>query len=163
TYIGQLGRRMLRSEDIGGPNPNIPGTLQLILNRDTSDYHALQIQYRKFLSSRLRVLASYTWSHSIDTNSSDSSDGVFPLASAAPTDRGSSPFELRHNLSSAIAYALPGLVRESPLARVLNNWSLNLVAQVRSGFPVNVVLPNNALQIAGVLPPLRPDIVPGVP
>jgi len=33
----------------------------------TSDYHALQVQFQRRLSRGLQAIASYTWSHSLDT------------------------------------------------------------------------------------------------
>src|SRR5437773_9142746 len=42
-------------------------TLFRSANSSTSDYDALQAQFRRRLSRGLQALASYTWSHSIDT------------------------------------------------------------------------------------------------
>jgi hypothetical protein len=75
----------------------------------TSDYDALQTQFRRRLSRGLQALASYTWSHSIDTASAGSLYGSANalLPSGASQDRGPSDFDLRHTLSAALTYDLP--------------------------------------------------------
>ena len=40
-------------------------------NSATSDYHALQLNFQRRLSQRLQALASYSFSHSIDSASTD--------------------------------------------------------------------------------------------
>ena len=43
----------------------------------------------------VQALATYTWSHSIDN---DSSDSFLMWAAPGPSDRGASDFDLRHSL-----------------------------------------------------------------
>jgi Carboxypeptidase regulatory-like domain/TonB dependent receptor/TonB-dependent Receptor Plug Domain len=163
TYLGQAGRRQLRptvpfrpTSDFA-PNVNFFGTI----NGDTSDYNALQVQYKRPLSQRVQALASYTWSHSIDTSSSDANgslapDTVFPLSS----DRGSSNFDVRHNFTGAVVYDVPGWKGNAFASRLTGGWSVAATAIARSGFP---------LQILTVIPTAsgnyftRPDLVPSVP
>ena len=71
SYVGSAGRRLLTQFDyfpgqLGNPNFTQMLDLQLTTNKATSSYNALQVQYQKQLSHGLQVLASYTWSHSID-------------------------------------------------------------------------------------------------
>ena len=40
-------------------------------NDSSSSYNAMQLQFNRRLSSRLHMLVSYTWSHSIDDLSQD--------------------------------------------------------------------------------------------
>src|SRR5262249_52541269 len=70
TYIGAVGRDLLRVVNVLNPNPSF----QFVLRTDnsaTSDYHALQIKLQRRLSRGLQALGSYTFSHSIDIASTD--------------------------------------------------------------------------------------------
>src|SRR5262249_26211841 len=68
TYIGTIGRKLLRSTAVFiDPNVNPDFSfISLTDNSATSDYHALQLKFERRLSRGLQALASYTWSHSID-------------------------------------------------------------------------------------------------
>lgn len=164
TYVGQIGRKLLRTQQENAPNSNFaPGTLLSISgNGDTSDYNALQIQFRRPMANRFQALMSYTWSHAIDTNSDDSffnnSITIVPVHS----DRGSSSFDVRHNFTGAVTYDVPHPETERWLASVTKNWSLATVFQVRSGFPIQVVTTSVPIP-GGTGNPTRPDVVPGKP
>src|SRR5262249_40947414 len=69
TYIGAIGRELLRATQLS-VNPNF-SFIVLTDNTATSDYHALQIKFQRRLSRGLQGLASYSFSHSIDTASTD--------------------------------------------------------------------------------------------
>jgi hypothetical protein len=79
-------------------------------NSATSDYHALQIKFQRRLSRGLQALASYTWSHSIDTASTDAfANYLNTNASTANQniDRGNSDFDIRHAFTAGITYDIP--------------------------------------------------------
>ena len=80
SYIGSAGRRLLQTAVVSSPNPDF-NSAYLVTNAATADYGALQLQYKRQLRDGLEMLASYAWSHSIDT------------ASAASTIVGSNTFE----------------------------------------------------------------------
>lgn len=164
TYVGQVGRRLLRTQQETAPNSNFaPGSLLSISsNGDTSDYDALQVQYRRPMANRFQALLSYTWSHSIDTNSDDSFFSNSVTIVPAQTDRGSSSFDLRHNFTGALTYDVPQLETKSWLTLMTRNWSLATVFQARTGFPVQVV--TTSVPIPGSAGnPTRPDVVTGSP
>src|SRR5581483_4937342 len=56
TYLGQAGRELLRQQALFQPNENFAGAFYLTGNDASSDYHALQLQYRRPLASRLQAL-----------------------------------------------------------------------------------------------------------
>lgn len=163
TYVGQLGRNLLRSELESQPNARfLPGSLfQLTLNGDTSDYSALQIQYRRPLSQNLQALLNYTWSHCIDTNSADSLPVGPSAALPAQGDRGNCDFDVRDNFTGAITYNLPQFTRRPFLAQLVNNWSVDAVVQARSGFPITVTYTDFSFPGIDYPVPLRPDLVSG--
>jgi hypothetical protein len=69
SYVGALGRRLLRQELLD-PTPQFQ-QLTLITNHGHSRYDALQVKYVHRLSSGLQALASYTLAHSMDNISND--------------------------------------------------------------------------------------------
>jgi hypothetical protein len=162
TYVGQVGRRLLRQEGITDPSTNFQMTnFYLTRNGDTSDYHALQVQFRRPLSQRLQALMNYTWSHSIDTNSSDSFVGISHFAFSVPNERGSSNFDARQNVSGAVTYQVPGFKRNLFLTKLSQDWSLDGVFQARTGFPLHIF--TRSLPIPGQVSETRPDLVLGMP
>ncbi len=70
TYIGAIGRDLLRVTRLSNPNPNFQSVV-VTDNSATSDYHALQLKFQRRLSRGLEGLASYSFSHSIDSSSTD--------------------------------------------------------------------------------------------
>jgi hypothetical protein len=106
----------------------------------------------------LQALASYTWSHSIDNVSNDSS-ALVPIKSLEPrVDRSSSDFDVRHSLTGALTYNVPELRLPAIVNCLLIHWSLDTGVSVRSATPVNVI---TGKTIAGVSGVQRPDLVPG--
>ncbi len=164
SYIGSAGGRLIQTSFVFSPNPNV-GAADLISNAGISDYNALQVQFQRRLSRGLQALASYTWSHSIDTASAGSyanaSNTIVPTVNPN-ANRGSSDFDIRNAFSAALTYQIP-----SPEINVLTNsllrgWSLQNIVQTRSAPPVNV---SDALFVAlfNGLTQVRPDVVPGQP
>jgi Carboxypeptidase regulatory-like domain/TonB dependent receptor len=163
SYIGAAGRRLLQTADISAPNPNI-AQAQLLGNGGTSDYNALQIQFQRRLSDGLQALASYSWSHSIDTGSAGSnaviSNGFAP-ANVAGSNRGPSDFDIRHAFTAGVTYDIPA-PKTKPLGRVLlTGWSVENLIQGRSAAPVDISDANFSQLNNGFFADIRPDIVPG--
>src|SRR5262249_15992469 len=79
SYVGGAGRSLIQTLSINNPSPNFAQAL-LVGNLGTSDYHALQVQFKRKLSHGLQALASYTWAHAIDTASAGSWGNATNLA-----------------------------------------------------------------------------------
>ena len=158
TYLGQAGRKLLRSEGLGQPTPDFQGTFYLTGNTARSDYHALQLQYRRPVGQSVQALFNYSWSHSIDNASNDTIQYVSHSIVSALNDRASSDFDIRHSLSGAITLAIPGSNKFRSLNSVIKDWSVYSVIVVRSGFPFNGVV-QSAVQ--GAVP--RANLVPDQP
>jgi hypothetical protein len=159
TYVAALGRRLIMTETLQNPNPNF-GNAQLILNGATSDYHAFQAQFRRPLSRGLQVLASYTWSHSIDTGSS-SGGTDFTRRLDPNINRGSSDFDVRHAFSAALTYNIPAPRGHVIVRAVFGGWSLDNIIQARTAMPIVVFDPRFRFPDASAV--VRPDVVLGVP
>lgn len=161
TYVGQAGRRLLRQEVLTPPNDNFLYPFEVTLNDSFSNYHALQIQYRRPLASGLQALLNYTWSHSLDNASDDIALALSNTVISGASDYASSGFDVRHSFSGAISYDLPNIAKSGPLARITRNWSFDTVIVARTGFPYNALIA--APTALGGVGYTRPDLVPGQP
>jgi hypothetical protein len=158
TYVGQVGRDLLRTEGLGSPNPDFLGTFFLTNNSASSNYNALQLQYRQPMSHGVQALVNYTYSHSIDNASNDTVDFVSHTVISAQNDRASSDFDARHIFSGAISVAIPAPSKAKGFAPLLRNWSTDVVVVARSGFPFNGTI---ATPVEGSEP--RADRIAGQP
>jgi hypothetical protein len=111
-YVGALGRHL--ADYALPPLTNSAGVLIYPVGSDaSSSYHSMQVQFNRRLPGKLQVLASYTWSHSIDNLSNDvgidyalrSLTGYNPLNPDGA--RGPSDFDIRHSLKGAVIAQLP--------------------------------------------------------
>src|SRR5262245_17357409 len=163
TYVGAIGRDLLRVTSLFNPNPNFQA-INLTDNSATSDYHALQLKFERRLSRGLQALASYSFSHSIDIASTDSSVGNIntPSTISSPDlDRGDSSFDIRHSFTAGLTYDLPSPGLHKLVAAVLRDWSLDSFVFARSAPSVDVV--GATFFAAGTLLASRPNVNPGVP
>jgi hypothetical protein len=163
TYVGAAGRDLLRVTNLFNPNPMFE-VVSVTDNTAVSDYHALQVKIDRRLSRGLQAFAAYTWSHSIDTASTDAV-GTYvntPGSIAAPEiDRADSGFDIRHAFTSGVTYMLP-VPGSHPIVRgALGGWSLSSFLFARTAPPVNVVGATSF--VAGTILRYRPDVNPGVP
>jgi len=163
TYLGAIGRDLLRLTSFFNVNPNFL-SIGLTDNSATSDYHALQLKFERRLSHGLQALASYTFSHSIDIASSDSSAGNLnsPSTVANPNlDRGNSSFDIRHSFTGGVTYDVPSPQLNRVADAILSGWSFDSFVFARSAPPVNVV--GGTFFAAGVALAPRPNLNPSVP
>jgi hypothetical protein len=169
SYVGAAGRRLLQTADVFSPNAAF-AEVQIITNEATSDYDALQLQFQRRLSHGLQGLASYTWSHSIDSASASSVSGTgtytnqFVPGINPNVNRGPSDFDIRHTISAGITYdvRVPKINRLTSV--VLGGWSIQNVIQARSAPPVSAYYSNfSSLNAFSSRIAIRPDVVPGQP
>jgi hypothetical protein len=166
TYIGAIGRDLLRESNLfisSLVNKNFP-FVGLTDNTATSDYHALQLKFQRRLSRGLQALASYSFSHSIDIASTDSTANEFntPGSVASPhVDRGDSDFDIRHSFTAGVTYELPSPRSQKAVHAIVGGWSVDSFILARSAPPVDVV--SGVVFAAGVALNPRPNVVPSVP
>jgi hypothetical protein len=129
-YVGSLANGLIRRE-VGGPGNTPTSLVAATTNNGRSDYHALEVQYRRRVARGLQAVAAYDWAHSIDN---DSSDSFLVWAGSPSSDRASSDFDLRQSLTGTATYELPLAGRPW-----LRGWSLDGILRARSGFPISVL------------------------
>ena len=163
TYVGAIGRKLLRVTNLVNPNPNFQ-FVGVTDNSATSDYNALQIKFERRLSQGLQALASYTWSHSIDIASTDAIANYIstPSSVANPNiDRGNSDFDIRHAFTAGVTYNLPSPQANAFAHAALGGWSVDAFIFARTAPPVNVI--GGLVFEDGIALYPRPNFVPGVP
>ncbi len=161
SYVGAAGRRLLQSALIYFPNPNLFAA-NLVTNAGNSDYDALQVQFQRQMSHGLQGIASYTWSHSIDTASAGSlGNGSNAISNLNPSiNRGSSDFDVRNAFSMGLTYDVPVHGTNTVANATLRGWSVDNVVQARSAPPVDI----NYFYLGlsnGFSTNVRPDVVAG--
>ena len=163
TYVGAIGRKLLRVTNLVNPNPNFQ-FVGVTDNSATSDYGALQVKFERRLARGLQALASYTWSHSIDIASTDAIANYLstPSSVANPNiDRGNSDFDVRHSFTAGVTYNLPSPQANAFAHAALGGWSVDSFIFARTAPPVNVI--GGLVFEDGIALYPRPNFVPGVP
>jgi hypothetical protein len=163
TYIGALGRNLLRVTTLVGANANFP-FVSVTNNTARSYYDAAQLKFQRRLSRGLQALASYTFSHSIDNASTDAAATYLNTPGGGAyqsADRGASDFDIRHSFTAGVTYDLPAPGSQKFVHAALGGWSLDSFVLARSAAPDDLM---GALSFAGgrdIYP--RPNVNPGVP
>ncbi|MBZ5664188.1 MAG: TonB-dependent receptor [Acidobacteriia bacterium] len=159
SYVGSAARRLMAAffyNPTDNPNFSLGNGLAITSNRASSNYNALQVKYQKNLSHGLQALASYTWSHSIDDNSTNfyANDELL---------RSSSDFDVRHNVQAAITYDVPGSYSNRLASAALAHWGLDTRISVRSALPVDVIGTQAINPVTHQNEYFHPNLVPAQP
>jgi hypothetical protein len=164
---GTLGRRLLTTDTFNrgfADNPNLPVVFYRA-NQGDSDYAGLQMLAR-YRARAVQFQAAYTWSHSIDNQSTPLAGDFFDLAFVRLTsgqayeapaaftiqgdsrgDRGNSDFDQRHNLVLSAIADLPQPHGAGWWKWIARDWRVATLESFRSGFPYTVYSAN---QVGGI-------------
>jgi hypothetical protein len=120
------------------------------MNAGRAVYHSLTLSLRRAYANGLSFDFNYTWSHSIDLGSAAESgagqqgaaiQNIFNIGEF----RGSSDFDMRHNITANFLYDLPfgknqALLRNAAgwLDQIVGGWHISSVIRYRSGLPTAV-------------------------
>jgi hypothetical protein len=160
AYVGSKGTKLISARDINQPLPSAaPQNSRPVLqfaditfeeSSANSSYNSLQTRFQQRLDFGLSILASYTWSKSIDNASSffsSAGDPNFPQNSRnTSAERGLSNFDVRHRFSLGYGYELPFgkgralLADRGFLSTILTGWQTFGVITLQSGRPFTVAL-----------------------
>ena len=133
-YVGTIGHRLLLQTSAPTFFTTAYDIALVSTNGGSSDYNALQAQYRRTLNHGLQAQLAYTYSHSIDTSSSDYGGVGFAIFGGS---KGPSDFDVRQNLTGTFSYQIPS-PKETVLRWVLGNWAVDGVVTARTGMPFDV-------------------------
>jgi hypothetical protein len=131
TYVGADARRLLNLQQfsLSALNPNF-GSVEYPASGITSNYQALQLQFQRSMTHGFQVLASYTWSHSIDFGSQ---------SPTLPLQRADSDFDVRNNFQSGVTWDIPSVQGPRHVGVLLDHWGVDARLNVRSAFPITPV------------------------
>ena len=120
------------------------------MNVGTAAYHSLTVALRRQFTNGFSFDFNYAWSHSIDLGSAAES-GAGPQGAAIQNIfnfkefRGSSDFDMRHNISANFLYELPigknkMLFRDVPgwANQIIGGWQVSSVIRYTTGLPSTV-------------------------
>lgn len=169
SYTGHSARSLLRRyfyafDTIRPVNPAFPGARLNITRNDpgwgdSSDYHALQVQYSRRLSRGVQALANYTFARATDSGSDDATVNLVNNATKPTFYDGYSRFDRRHALNTSAMYTLP----EPRFARaILGGWSSNFNLRVQSAQPLTITY-GYVDPVDTITYTYRVDVVPGQP
>jgi hypothetical protein len=123
------------------------GSVELQRTIANANYSALEATFNH-RAHGLDLLASYTWSKSID-QSAGLPEPVNPVN--ASLSRGLSSFDMRHNLVGSFHYDLPMLFSGGPLHAMASGWAVAGIARFTTGLPVTMIN-NNDTSLLGTIP-----------
>jgi len=152
SYFGSSGRKLPRNEATVDGASGILDRLEFT-SRGTSNYNALVANFQANVSANLWALVSYTWGHSIDTGSSDTT----PLLATGPSNKGTSSFDVRQVFTASLSYRTP-----ASFGRVLGGWTVSGTSLARTGFPFDVTTVDESIGL-GFENDDRANLVPGQP
>lgn len=137
---------------VGLLRPNVGMSSQFavnsyISNKGYSDYHGMLVSLQKRLSNGFEFEVNYTWSHSIDNQSSivnTVSGGLLCDITNVDACRGNSDFDIRHLFNANYIWDLPfgrgraiGGSSNRFVDAVIGGWTLSGIASVRSGLAIS--------------------------
>jgi len=135
SVVGSRGGNLLRTSTSASYTAAYD-ILQEVENGASSSYNGLQVQFRKRLSRTLQTQLSYTWSHSIDSASTDAAFGG-GFATLFGGERGDSDYDIRHNVSFSGSWQLPS-PSQGVIYAPLRHWYLDFVAAAHTGLPFDL-------------------------
>jgi hypothetical protein len=154
-YVGTRGLHLVREWDPNQPIPDpvtqtttqpypLYGNFTYTDSNGDSIYHSLQTKLERHFSGGMALLVAYTWSKSIDTNSTvfgTNRNTNFPQDSHdLAAERARSEFDIRQRLSAAYAYKLPlGTGRlqfgNHALNYLVRDWQVSGIITAQTGPP----------------------------
>ncbi len=138
--LNGLAQQVMSYYHLGFGNQPIPFS-DLVANysNGTSDYNALSFNVKRRFSQHYELLASYTWSHSID-DSTDLEATLEPQDNFNPNlDRSNSLFDQRQRFVISGVYQ-SGNQGSDTKGKLLSNWTASIILDLASGRPFNIVV-----------------------
>lgn len=142
----------LRSQRLVGPNVGLSSqfaTNAFVTNKGSSSYDGMLLSLRKKFSRGFQFDVNYTWSHSIDNQSTvantTTSGGLICDATDLRVCRGDSDFDIRHLLNVNGIWELPigrgrliGGGMPGWLNTIIGGWQVSGIVTARSGLPFHL-------------------------
>ncbi len=120
------------------------------MNAGLANFHGMTLAVRRPLRKGFGYDFNWTWSHTIDNGSAAESGagqfgGILQSVFFPKDNRGSSDFDIRHNLNANAVYELPFGKGQKFLGgansfvnQAVGGWSLMTIMRYRTGLPLNM-------------------------
>jgi hypothetical protein len=120
------------------PNP-LFGVIRTINDDEIANYESLNVIFRQRLTHGLQMLASYTWSHTLDITTDSNGGGAPMIPYSWHDDYGNSNWDIRHRFVSTFVYDIPFFAVSNPfLKTAFTKWQTNGIITLQTGLPFNV-------------------------
>lgn len=160
-YVGSKGTHLIGTQDLNAARLNVPGqNLSIAARRpyalfnsvkqwfsgEDSSYNALLATLQRRFSKGITLMASYTYSKSIDDGSAAANDAnLHQIPNNFRLDRGLSAFDVRDRFTFGGIWELPfGKQKRffsnapGPVNWFATGWQINTVVQFQTGLPFSV-------------------------
>ncbi|HYK40553.1 MAG TPA: carboxypeptidase-like regulatory domain-containing protein [Candidatus Eremiobacteraceae bacterium] len=141
-YVGSQGRKLniVRNINQNGDFPNFGAILELN-TIGTSNYNALQAQFRSRNWHGLTSQVAYTWSHSLD-EISEYRAAILDDAFNKRLDYGNGDFDTRHLFTLSFNYEVPKAkwATSTWSKLIFNDWQVSSIMNFHSGQPYDELL-----------------------
>jgi hypothetical protein len=175
-YVGSVGRHLFTRHTVNLIDPATGlrplagfSSFGLKTNDGNSTFNALQFSLKRKLAKGLSWQTEYMWSHAItDASIGAGESTTFQNMSCRACDRSSTQFDIRHTMTTSVAYQLPFgpghrlLGDNNVLSNILGGWKVSSLTTARTGLPVNITVSRKPGDLPdGNNSSQRPDLVPG--
>jgi len=156
TYVDLVGLNINQAVPGPGavvnrrPYPNLSDAIG-VTPWGNSSYNSLQTTIDRRMGSA-RFSAAWTWAHSIDNTSGESSNSPIQNSRNLAAQRGTSTFDITHKLSVSGTYELPfGKGRRwlsaapAPAQWIAGGWQINGIGTFMTGLPFTPTMQTNLL------------------
>jgi hypothetical protein len=133
-------------------------------------FNALQVSVKRRMTGGLMWQTEYMWSHALNDAAIGGGESAPPQnVNDRRAEKGNSQYDIRHTITSNMAWELPFGAGRSFLhnglgSKVLGGWELGLIHTARTGRPINITATRPARDLPdGNNAQQRPNLVPGVP
>jgi hypothetical protein len=139
------------------PNP-LFGPIRTITD-EIANYESMSIIFRQRAAHGLQMLASYTWSHTLDVTTDSNGGGTPTIPYLWKADYGNSNWDIRHRFVGTFVYDIPFFPVSNPfLKAALTKWQANGIITLQTGLPFNVSTGTDTANTAAS-GTYRPDLV----
>ena len=140
------------------PNP-LFGVIRTIDNDEIANYESMSVIFHQRFVHGLQMMASYTWSHTLDVTTDSNGGGAPMIPYEWKDDYGNSNWDIRHRFLATFVYDIPFFQVSNPLLKgVFTKWQTNGIITLQTGIPFNVSTGTDTAN-TGSSGTYRPDLV----
>lgn len=140
------------------PNPAF-GAIRTFNNDVIANYESMSVIFRQRMSRGLQMLASYTWSHTLDVSTDSNGGGTNMNPYIWKADYGNSNWDIRHRFVATFVYDIPFFATQNALVKgMFASWQANGIITLQTGIPINVTTGTDTAN-TGANGTYRPDLV----